>query len=41
MADTRAKLQITVDRVEKEVADLRAELEGLQDLKQEVTKIRS
>ena len=41
MADTRAKVQINVDRVEKEVADLRAEVEGLQELKQEVTKLRS
>ena len=41
MADTRAKVQTTVDRVEKEVADLRAEVEGLQELKQEVTKLRS
>lgn len=29
-AETRAKVQITVDKVEKEVADLRAELKRAQ-----------
>ena len=41
MAATRAKVQIIVDRVEKEVAAMRAEVEGLQELKQEVTRMRS
>jgi hypothetical protein len=41
MADTRAKVQITVDRLEAEVTDLRAELADLKELKQEVSQIRA
>lgn len=39
--DTRAKVQITVDRLETEVSDLRAELADLKELKHEVSQIRA
>lgn len=41
MADTRAKVQITVDRLESEVSVLRTELADLKELKKEVTQIRA
>lgn len=41
MADTRAKVQITVDRLEGEVSELRAELSDLKGLRTEVQQLRS
>lgn len=40
MADTRAKVHITVDRLEWELSELREELADLKELKQEVCQIR-
>lgn len=39
--DTRAKVQITVDRLETEVTELRSELSDLKELRAEVQQLRS